>query len=65
MRVVIITNDVGLKSAIEAHKKMLVERAGLLELTVNSELPSNNNDIMLEEKIQKISFKLVVRNKFC
>ena len=46
-------------------KKMLVERAGLLELTVNSELPSNNNDIMLEEKIQKISFKLVVRNKFC
>ncbi len=59
----IVTNDVGLKAAIEAHKKLFVLRAGLSELTLTDDLPNNINNTVLEEKIQKISFKLVVGSK--
>ncbi len=57
----IVTGNIELKHAIEVHQKMLVERAGLSELSVADELPSDLSEPVYEEKIQKTSFKLAVR----
>lgn len=52
-----------LQQAIAAHKKLFTERAGLSDLSVTGELTDENGEERYEEKIQKISFKLVLRSK--
>lgn len=59
----VITDNTELKTAIEAHTKLFMERAGLSELVVADCLRDDNNEVVYEEKIQKIPVKLVLHSK--